>query len=146
MQWQSLKLLSARGRSLRGSMRLGPRGPGSWPLPRPLTKENGSVQSITQHLIPQQLADEQGAGERGGEWVIKTNSKSLSFCKDPWTCTEKQERAGNIFLVLFILESSICLDVCHKYKFSNTIQNSYIGVREHFGIALTPSHLYKIIF
>lgn len=60
-QRQVPKLHGGRVSPLRGA---GPAA-GGRPLPRPLTKENGSVRSITQHLIPQQLAGGQGAVDRG---------------------------------------------------------------------------------
>lgn len=80
MQWQALKTLQRPGQSpSRPDLTRAPR-PGSRPLPRPLTKENGSVQSITQHLIPHNRGTGRGRGSEEDE-LLKPILRALAFSR-----------------------------------------------------------------
>lgn len=81
MQWQALKTSQgpAQPRSRLGPTRA-PR-PGSRPLPRPLTKENGSVQSITQHLIPYNWGTGRGRGREEENELWKPILRASAFAK-----------------------------------------------------------------
>lgn len=73
---------------------LGPLGPEaqqpSSPPAWPITKESGSVWSITQHLIPPNWGTGGGGGGKRGGLVLKKQSKSLSSGKDCRGSTEER--------------------------------------------------------